>query len=99
MVQLTAACGTTKPVEEPGLRDDDQAELRKDEAFRRQVDQPIPLAGQRLFHAEAFRSTRPMPSASFTPAAARTPLQMPTSAGKMRDMSRHARCRSRSRAR
>ena len=61
---------------------------RKDEAFRRQVDEPIPRAAQSSFLPlkyfpvdQAYAVT-----ASFTPAAARTPLKMPTSTGKMRDM-------------
>ena len=66
-----------------------QAErARKDEAFRRQVDQPIPMASQQYFLPLKYFPVDPAYSvtASFTPAAARTPLQMPTSAGKMRDM-------------
>ena len=66
-----------------------QAErAQKDEAFRRQVDQPIPVARQqeflplKYFPIDAAYSV----TASFTPAAARTPLQMPTSTGQLRDM-------------
>ena len=66
-----------------------QAErARKDEAFRRQVDQPIPLAGQSVFLPLRYFPIDPAyaVTASFTPAAARTPLQMPTSTGQLRDM-------------
>jgi hypothetical protein len=62
--------------------------LRKDEAFRRQVDQPIPQAAQSLFLPLKYFPIDPSyaVTASFAPVAVRTPLQMPTSAGKMRDM-------------
>ncbi len=66
-----------------------QAErARKDEAFRRQVDQPIPLARQQEFLPLKYFPIDPAyaVTASFTPAAARTPLQMPTSTGQLRDM-------------
>jgi len=66
-----------------------QAErARKDEAFRRQVDQPIPLAGRSVFLPLRYFPIDPAyaVTASFTPAAARTPLQMPTSTGQLRDM-------------
>jgi len=87
---LTAACNPSKPA---APADDYvstvQAErLRKDEAFRRQVDQPIPLASQSFFLPLKYFPVDPAyaVTASFTPAGTRTPLQMPTSAGKMRDM-------------
>ena len=66
-----------------------QAErARKDEAFRRQVDQPIPLAKQSSFLPLKYLPIDPAyaVTASFTPAAGRTPLKMPTSTGLMRDM-------------
>jgi uncharacterized protein (DUF1684 family) len=89
-VFVVAACGTGTPPTPAGdyvttIRTE---RARKDEAFRRQIDQPIPMASQQYFLPlkyfpvdQAYAVT-----ASFTPAAARTPLQMPTSAGKMRDM-------------
>ncbi|MFO7693992.1 MAG: DUF1684 domain-containing protein [Vicinamibacterales bacterium] len=87
---LAAACGGTKP---PDAAADYvttvQAErASKDEAFRRQVDQPIPLAAQRLYLPLKYFPIDPAyaVTASFTPAAGRTPLKMPTSTGLMRDM-------------
>jgi uncharacterized protein (DUF1684 family) len=63
---------------------------RKDAAFLRQVDEPIPLAKQRLYLPLKYFPVDPAyaVTASFAPAAARTPLQMPTSTGKLRDMER-----------
>jgi hypothetical protein len=87
---LAAACSSSKPAAPAAdYVSTVQAERAwKDEAFRRQIDQPIPMASQQYFLPlkyfpvdQAYAVT-----ASFTPAAARTPLQMPTSAGKMRDM-------------
>jgi uncharacterized protein (DUF1684 family) len=87
---LPVACGSTTPSRPASdYVSTVQAErARKDEAFRRQIDQPIPMASQQYFLPlkyfpvdQAYAVT-----ASFTPTAARTPLQMPTSAGKMRDM-------------
>jgi len=89
---IVTACGGTQPSGSAPATDYAsvvQAErARKDEAFRRQVDEPIPQAAQRYFLPlkyfpvdQAYAVT-----ASFTPAAARTPLKMPTSMGKMRDM-------------
>jgi len=66
-----------------------QAErARKDEAFRRQVDQPIPVEKQPYFLPLKYFPIDPAyaVTASFTPAAGRTPLKMPTSTGLMRDM-------------
>ena len=60
----------------------------KDEAFRRQVDQPIPA--DRMRDLLPLRYFPPDPSfvvpASFTPAATRPPVRMPTSTGQIRDM-------------
>jgi hypothetical protein len=91
-ISLATACGTSKPAELPAASDYVSVvhaeRLRKDEAFRRQVDEPIPRAAQQSFLPlkyfpidQAYAVT-----ASFTPAAARTPVQMPTSTGKLRDM-------------
>jgi hypothetical protein len=62
--------------------------VRKDEAFRRQVDEPVPRAAQSYFLPLKYFPIDPAyaVTASFRPAAARTPLQMPTSTGKLRDM-------------
>jgi len=89
-VLAAAACGPAAP---PDAAADYVATVqaeraRKDEAFRRQVDQPIPLAGQSVFLPLRYFPIDPAyaVTASFTPAAARTPLQMPTSTGQLRDM-------------
>ena len=90
MTLVVASCSSDRPA--PPAADYFsivQAErLRKDEAFRRQVDEPIPRVAQQFFLPlkyfpidQAYAVT-----ASFTPAAARTPVQMPTSTGKLRDM-------------
>ncbi len=64
------------------------ARADKDESFRRQPNQPIPP--ERMNELLPLRYFAPDPSyavpASFTPMAVRTPVQMPTSTGKMRDM-------------
>ena len=90
LATLTAACGSSTP---PDPAADYVATVQaertsKDEAFRRQVDQPIPLAGQQNYLPLKYFPIDPAYSvtASFTPAAARTPLQMPTSTGQLRDM-------------
>jgi uncharacterized protein (DUF1684 family) len=85
-----AACGANKPADPAGdYVSIIQAErARKDAAFLRQVDEPIPLAKQPLFLPLKYFpiDAAYAVTASFTPAAARTPLQMPTSTGKLRDM-------------
>ncbi len=90
MMLATVACGAGKPADPAAdYVTTVQAErTRKDEAFRRQVDQPIPLAAQRIYLPLKYFPIDPAYSvtASFTPAAARTPLQMPTSTGQLRDM-------------
>ena len=52
------------------------------------IDQPIPLARQPFYLPLKYFPVDPAyaVTASFTPAAMRTPLQMPTSTGKLRDM-------------
>ena len=90
MAIAVTACGTSAPAD-PAM---DYASVvqaeraRKDEAFRRQVDQPIPLAKQPYFLPLKYFPIDPAyaVTASFTPAAGRTPLKMPTSTGLMRDM-------------
>jgi hypothetical protein len=64
------------------------ARTAKDEEFRRQVDEPIPLAQQRTFLPLKYFPIDPgyAVTASFSPAKARTPLRMPTSTGLVRDM-------------
>ena len=91
-VLAAAACGTSKPAD-PAVdyvTTIQTERARKDEAFRRQVDEPIPLAAQRLYLPLKYFPIDPAyaVTASFAPAATRTPLQMPTSAGKLRDMER-----------
>jgi hypothetical protein len=87
---VAAACGSAKPAEPPmDYASAVQMErVRKDEAFRRQIDEPIPRATQSYFLPLKYFPIDPayVVTASFTPAGARTPLQMPTSAGKLRDM-------------
>ena len=60
----------------------------KDTAFRRQVNQPIPAA--RMDELLPLKYFPPDPGyvvpASFTPAATRTPLRIPTSTGQIRAM-------------
>lgn len=66
----------------------DRERAAKDAAFRRQVDQPIPadkmneLLPLKYFPADLSYVV----PASFTPAAVRTPLQIPTSTGEVRAM-------------
>ena len=89
-ILMIAACGTSTPADP--ARDyvaTVQAErAQKDEAFRRQVDQPITLDRQQFFLPLKYFPVDPAYSvtATFAPAPARTSLQMPTSMGKMRDM-------------
>jgi uncharacterized protein (DUF1684 family) len=87
---LATACEDTKPAPPAmGYASVVQAErARKDEAFRRQVDQPIPVEKQPFFLPLKYFPIDPAyaVTASFTPAAGRTPLKMPTSTGLMRDM-------------
>jgi uncharacterized protein (DUF1684 family) len=60
----------------------------KDEAFLRQVDQPVPAGRQQVFLPLRYFPADPAyaVTASFSPATARTAVQMPTSTGKLRDM-------------
>ncbi len=84
---LAAACGSTRRADPAAeYASTVQAErAQKDAAFRRQ---PIPQAAQQYFLPLKYFPVDQAYAviASFTPAAARTPLQMPTSTGKMRDM-------------
>jgi uncharacterized protein (DUF1684 family) len=87
---MTAACSGAKPAA-PALDYVAQVQAdraRKDQAFFRQVDEPIPLAKQQYFLPLKYFPVDPAyaVTASFTPAAARTPVQMPTSTGQRRDM-------------
>jgi uncharacterized protein (DUF1684 family) len=84
------ACSSAKPA---GSATDYVSQIQaerayKDEAFRRQVGEPIPLARQQFYLPLKYFPVDPgyAVTASFTPAAVRTPLQMPTSTGKLRDM-------------
>jgi len=89
-ILVAAACGTSKPVDPAAdyLTTVQAERARKDEAFRRQIDQPIPLAAQQFYLPLKYFPIDPAyaVTASFKPAAVRAPLQMPTSTGKMRDM-------------
>ncbi|MEW5982643.1 MAG: DUF1684 domain-containing protein [Acidobacteriota bacterium] len=86
---LPAACGEPPP-------DTDRAYVEKllsdraakDAAFRVQIDQPIPADKQSAFLPLKYFPPDPgyAVPASFTPAPGRTPVQMPTSTGKIRDM-------------
>ncbi len=86
----SAACGSGKPAAPASdyVSTIQAVRARKDEAFRRQVGQPIPLAAQQFFLPLKYFPIDPAyaVTASFTPAARRTPLKMPTSTGLMRDM-------------
>jgi hypothetical protein len=87
---LTAACGGGGPADPAAdyVATVQAERAQKDEAFRRQVDEPISLARQQFFLPLKYFPIDPAYSvtATFAPAGARTPLQMPTSLGKMRDM-------------
>lgn len=93
---VAPACGTGGPANTPS---DPAAEYvsriqtdraRKDAALLRQVGEPIPLAKQRFYLPLKYFPVDPayVVVAAFTPASARTPLQMPTSTGKLRDVER-----------
>jgi hypothetical protein len=60
----------------------------KDAAFLRQIDQPVPADRQQTFLPLKYFPADPAyaVTASFTPAPTRTPMQVPTSTGKIRDM-------------
>lgn len=66
----------------------DRERAAKDAAFRRQVDQPIPADRMNdLLPLKYFPTDLSyVVPASLTPAAVRTPLQVPTSTGQMRAM-------------
>jgi hypothetical protein len=86
-----AAAACTSPPADPQaayVATIQQERAAKDQAFRLQVDQPIPAARQRTFLPLKYFPADPAyaVTASFTPARTRTPVQMPTSTGKIRDM-------------
>jgi uncharacterized protein (DUF1684 family) len=91
-----AACGTGTLSDSPGpagpatdyVSQVQADRARKDAAFYRQIDEPIPLAKQQFYLPLKYFPIDPayVVTASFTPSAVRTPLQMPTSMGKLRDM-------------
>jgi len=87
---LAASACTSTPVDPQAayVATLQQERAAKDEAFRRQIDQPIPLARQQTYLPLKYFPADPSyaVTASFTPAPARTPLQMPTSTGQLRDM-------------
>lgn len=88
---LIQACGGTAVDSTASYVQKLQAErTAKDAAFRAQVDQPVPAAMQGAFLPLKYFPPDPAYAvpASFTPAAVRTPVQMPTSTGKVRDMER-----------
>ena len=86
---LAASACTSTPVDPQAayVATLQQERAAKDEAFRRQIDQPIPLARQQTYLPLKYFPADPSyaVTASFTPAPARTPLQMPTSTGQLRD--------------
>jgi uncharacterized protein len=89
-VVAAVACGTGKPADPAA---DYVSAVRaerdhKDAAFVRQVDEPIPPGKQQLFLPLKYFPIDPAyaVTASFTPAAVRTPVRMPTSTGQLRDM-------------
>jgi hypothetical protein len=90
MILMIAACGTSTPADPAAdyVATVQGERAQKDEAFRRQVDEPISLARQQFFLPLKYFPVDPAYSvtATFAPTSARTPLQMPTSMGKMRDM-------------
>jgi uncharacterized protein len=87
---VPAACGTGKPADQARdyLATIQAARAAKDEAFRRQVDEPIPLTKQQTLLPLKYFPIDPQyaVTASFAPAKVRTPVKMPTSTGLMRDM-------------
>jgi uncharacterized protein (DUF1684 family) len=89
-VLAAAACGTSRPADPAAdyVSRIQADRAHKDAAFLRQVDEPIPLAKQQFYLPLKYFPIDPAyaVTASFTPAAVRTPLQMPTSMGALRDM-------------
>jgi uncharacterized protein len=87
---VSVGCGTTKPADRTAdyVATIQAARAAKDEAFRRQVDEPVSLADQQTFLPLRYFPIDPAyaVTASFAPAKARTPVQMPTSTGQTRDM-------------
>jgi len=87
---LAAAACTTTPVDPQAayVATLHQERAAKDDALRRQINQPITLALQQTYLPLKYFPADPSyaVTASFTPAQARTPLQMPTSTGQLRDM-------------
>ena len=90
MAGLVSACGAGKQSDRAAdyVTTIQAARTAKDEAFRRQVDEPIPLAKQQTFLPLKYFPIDPQyaVTASFAPAKVRTPVKMPTSTGLMRDM-------------
>ena len=85
-----AACGGGKPADAgagyvAAIHADRTA---KDEAFRRQVNEPIPAAQQPVFLPLKYFPVDPQyaVTATFAPAQTRTPVTMPTSTGLIRDL-------------
>jgi uncharacterized protein (DUF1684 family) len=85
VVSCTAAPADPQAVYVAALQ---QERAAKDEAFLRQVDQPVPAGRQQVFLPLRYFPADPAyaVTASFSPATARTAVQMPTSTGKLRDM-------------
>jgi uncharacterized protein (DUF1684 family) len=85
VVSCTAAPADPQAVYVAALQKERAA---KDEAFLRQVDQPVPAGRQQVFLPLRYFPADPAyaVTASFSPATARTAVQMPTSTGKLRDM-------------
>jgi uncharacterized protein (DUF1684 family) len=88
---VLGAAGCTSTPADPGaayVATLQKERAAKDEAFRRQIDQPVPADRQQTYLPLKYFPVDPAyaVTASFTPAPARTPLQMPTSTGKLRDV-------------
>ena len=91
LVALVGAGACRRPPADPTatyIASIQAARAAKDEAFRRQVDEPISVAARETFLPLRYFPIDPeySVSASFVPAKARTPVTMPTSTGKTRDM-------------
>jgi hypothetical protein len=88
MVEFAACTSTPVDLQAAYVATLQQERAAKDEAFRRQINQPIPLALQQTYLPLKYFPADPSyaVTASFTPAQARTPLQMPTSTGQLRDV-------------
>ena len=88
---VLGAAGCTSTPADPGaayVATLQKERAAKDEAFRRQIEKPVPADRQQTYLPLKYFPVDPAyaVTASFTPAPTRTPLQMPTSTGKLRNM-------------